>query len=155
MPQGRLSRPAVPPGAAFLGARSRDAARRTDDRLSVGWLLGLFRPGAGTPDPMAPGPRPPVSPNALLAIPLQRSDPRRDGQLAQLAIRPGDVMRPQLTAEQLDGDRVLRRTQVGKARPLSYVYRFVGRVGIGGTPAGSTETEAAPASDRLPCIDCG
>lgn len=152
----KLDRPAVPPGVAYLGRGAPGRAAQTDSRVTSSGLLGILRPGAGDAvSPYAPGPRPPVAPNALLAIPINRSDSRRDAQLAQLARRPGDVHRPQLTAEQLAGERTVRRTIVGKARPLSYVYRFVGKVGIGGGAASSASEDAEPARDPLPCIDCG
>lgn len=156
MPQGKLDRPAVPAGVAQLAERVRGAAARTDARVTAGAIQVRFRPGAGDAvSPYAPGPRPPVRANALLAIPLRRSDARRDPQLVQLSRRPGDAWRPQLTADQLRGDRVIRRTVVGKSRPLSYVSRFLGRVGIGGDPSAAAAEGSTEARDPLPCVDCG
>lgn len=152
---GKLDRPAVPPGVAYLGRGVPGGAARTDARVTIAGLVRSLRPGPGDDvSPYAAGPRPPVPAHRLLAIPIGRSDARRDPQLAQLARRPGDAWRPQLTAEQLTGERVTRRAIVGRARPLSYVYRFVGKVGIGSGAPGTAEAEAEP-RDPLPCIDCG
>lgn len=157
MPGGRIDYPRPSsPSPSRLGSPGSAAA--TDARDAAAWLLRLLRPGAGNAvDPLAPGPRAPVPPSALYQLTTTglRVTERTTAQLARLGSRV--YWRPQLTAEQEASPRRLRGTNTGRAKPLSYVHRFAGKVGaIVGTTTTADDAAAPEAgSDPFPCIDCG
>lgn len=154
-------------GAATLGEARAQAAARTDARVAAAGLRAVLRPGPGSSlDPHAPGPRAPVAASPILQRVIQVRERGREKLRVMAGL--GASWRPELTADQMTGDAELRRSIVGRSRPLSYVYRFVGWTGFVRDQAdraelygeaNGTDAGAGPAAEggsgKLPCIDCG